>query len=92
MKIFFTYQGTEKRYFFDLDVSSSLTVSELLEFKEIKNILTSIDHEIYIAVNSELLDGNFKPLPLKYRLKEGERVEILRNLKQDPKQRRLDKV
>ena len=44
MKIFFTYQGTEKRYFFDLDVSSSLTVSELLEFKEIKNILTSIDH------------------------------------------------
>jgi putative ubiquitin-RnfH superfamily antitoxin RatB of RatAB toxin-antitoxin module len=64
----------------------------LLEFKEIKNILTSIDHEIYIAVNSELLDGNFKPLPHKYRLKEGERVEILRNLKQDPKQRRLDKV
>ena len=45
-----------------------------------------------MAVNSELLDGNFKPLPNKYRLKEGERVELLRPLHQDPKERRLKKV
>ena len=44
------------------------------------------------AVNSELLDGNFKPLPHKYRLKEGERVELLRPLTQDPKERRIKKI
>jgi predicted DNA-binding antitoxin AbrB/MazE fold protein len=39
-------------------------------------IISNLDHDLIIAVNSELLDGNFKPLPQKYRLKEGERVEI----------------
>ncbi|MDA7697274.1 RnfH family protein [Gammaproteobacteria bacterium] len=31
-------------------------------------------------------------MPSKYRLREGERVEILRPLVQDPKERRLNKV
>ena len=92
MKVFFTYQGVEERFFYQYNVSSSLTVDELLQFSQIKEIISKLDHEIVIAVNSELLDGNFKPLPHKYRLKEGERVELLRPLSQNPKERRLKKV
>ena len=92
MKVFFTYQGVEERFFYQYNVSSSLTVDELLQFSQIKEIISKLDHEIVIAVNSELLDGNFKPLPHKYRLKEGERVELLRPLSQDPKERRLKKI
>ncbi len=92
MKVFFTYQGVEEKFFYQYNVSSSLTVEELLQFSQIKEIISKLDHEIVIAVNSELLDGNFKPLPHKYRLKEGERVELLRPLSQDPKERRLKKV
>ena len=92
MKVFFTYQGIEKKFFYEFNVSSSLTVEEFIQFTQIKEIISKIDHEIVIAVNSELLDGNFKPLPNKYRLKEGERVELLRPLLQDTKERRLKKV
>jgi putative ubiquitin-RnfH superfamily antitoxin RatB of RatAB toxin-antitoxin module len=92
MKVFFTYQGIEKKFFYEFNVSSSLTVEEFIQFTQIKEIISKIDHEIVIAVNSELLDGNFKPLPNKYRLKEGERVELLRPLLQDPKERRFKKV
>ena len=92
MKIFFTYQGIDEKHFYELDVSSSLTVAELMKYDEINQIISNLDHEVVIAVNSELLDGNFKPLPNKYRLKEGERVELLRPLHQDPKERRLKKV
>jgi|TARA_B100001094_G_C18131249_1_gene772424 putative ubiquitin-RnfH superfamily antitoxin RatB of RatAB toxin-antitoxin module len=92
LKVFFTYQGVEEKFFYQYNVSSSLTVEELLQFSQIKEIISKLDHEIVIAVNSELLDGNFKPLPHKYRLKEGERVELLRPLSQDPKERRLKKV
>ena len=92
MKVFFTYQGVNKKYFYELEVSSSITVSELIEYDEINQIIANLDHDLVIAVNSELLDGNFKPHPNKYRLKEGERVELLRPLHQDPKERRLKKV
>ena len=92
MKVFFTYQGIDKKYFYEFDVSSSLTVDELIKYDEINQIISNLDHDLVIAVNSELLDGNFKPLPNKYRLKEGERVELLRPLHQDPKERRLKKV
>ena len=92
MKVYFTYIGVDNKNFFELEVSSSLTVSELMEFKEVQNVTKDINHDIVIAVNSELLDGNFKPLPHKYRLREGERVEILRPLTQDPKERRLKKI
>ena len=57
-----------------------------------KTIVANINHELVLGVNGELLDGDFKPLPHKYRLKEGERVEIYRPLQQDPKERRLKKV
>ena len=92
MKVFFTYQGVNKKYFYKFDVSSSITVAELIKFDEINKIILNLDHDFVIAVNSELLDGNFRPLPQKYRLKEGERVELLRPLNQDPKERRLKKI
>ena len=92
MKVYFSYQSIKDKYFFELDVSSSITVSELMEFMEVKTIVTNIDHDLVLGVNGELLDGNFKPLPHKYRLKEGERVEIYRPLQQNPKERRLKKV
>ena len=92
MKVFFSYQGLQDQHFLSFDVSSSLTGAELVEFEEIKKIISLIDHKYELAVNSEVLDGNFKPLPSKYRLREGERVEILRPLVQDPKERRLNKV
>ena len=92
MKVFFSYQGTKQQHFLTFEVSSSLTVAELVEFDQIHKIISSIDHKFQLAVNSEVLDGSFKPLPHKYRLREGERVEILRPLVQDPKTRRLNKV
>ena len=92
MKVFFSYQGQKEQYFLSFEVSSSLTVAELIGFDEIHKIISLIDHEYKLAVNSEILDGNFKPLPHKYRLREGERVEVLRPLVQDPKSRRLKKV
>ena len=92
MKVFFSYQGLQDQHFLSFDVSSSLTVADLVVFEEIKKIISLIDHKYELAVNSEVLDGNFKPLPSKYRLREGERVEILRPLVQDPKERRLNKV
>jgi putative ubiquitin-RnfH superfamily antitoxin RatB of RatAB toxin-antitoxin module len=92
MKIFFTYQGEEDKYFYSFNVSSSLTVEELLQFKKIQDVIDKLNHKLTIAVNGELLDGNFKPKPNKYRLKEGERVELLRPLRQDPKERRLKKI
>ena len=92
MKVFFSYQGIDEKHFYEFDVSSSLTVAELINYDEINQIISNLDHELVIAVNSELLDGNFKPLPNKYRLKEGERVELLRPLHQDQKERRLKKV
>jgi putative ubiquitin-RnfH superfamily antitoxin RatB of RatAB toxin-antitoxin module len=92
MKVYFSYQGIKDKYFLELEVSSSITVSELMEFVEVKTIVTNIDHDLVLGVNGELLDGDFKPLPHKYRLKEGERVEIYRPLQQNPKERRLKKV
>ena len=92
MKVFFAYQGVDKKYFYKFDVSSSITVAELIKFEEINAIISVLDHDLIIAVNGELLDGNFKPLPPKYRLKGGERVELLRPLHQDPKERRLKKI
>ena len=92
MKIFFTYQGEENKFFFSLDVSESSTVGEILELPKIKNVIDSIKHEKIIGVNGEVLDGIFKPKAERYRLSEGQRVEIYRPLKQDPKQRRRNKV
>tara|TARA_B100000768_G_scaffold161597_1_gene161777 strand:+ start:976 stop:1254 length:279 start_codon:yes stop_codon:yes gene_type:complete len=92
MKVYFSYQSLKDKYFLELDVSSSITVSEIMEYEEVQTIVANIDHDLVLGVNGELLDGNFKPLPHKYRLKEGERVEVYRPLQQNPKERRLKKV
>ena len=60
MKVFFTYQGEEDKYFYSFNVSSSLTVDELLQFKKIQDVINKLNHKLTIAVNGELLDGNFK--------------------------------
>ena len=39
MKVFFTYQGIEKKFFYEFNVSSSLTVEEFIQFTQIKEIL-----------------------------------------------------
>ena len=62
MKVFFAYHGVDKKYFYKFDVSSSITVAELIKFEEINEIISVLDHDLIIAVNGELLDGNFKPL------------------------------
>ncbi len=92
MKIFFTYQGNSKKVFFDLEVSESTTVHEFLDHSKVRNIIKEIPHDIVVGVNGEILDGVFKPLPSRYRLKEGQRVEIYKPLMQDPKERRRKKV
>ena len=92
MKIFFTYQGEQKKFFFSLEVSESSTVSEILEIPRVKRIIESVSHEIVIVVNGEILDGNFKPIPERFRLSEGQRVELYRPLNQDPKERRRQKA
>ena len=71
MKIFFTYQGEQKKFFFSLEVSESSTVSEILEIPRVKRIIESVSHEIVIGINGEILDGNFKPIPERFRLSEG---------------------
>ena len=71
MKIFFTYQGIKDKYFYELNVSSSITVEELLKFEQVREIIAQLNHKLVVAVNGELLDGNFRPKPNKYRLKEG---------------------
>ena len=55
-------------------------------------IIDSVSHEIVIGVNGEILDGTFKPTPERYRLTEGQRVEVYRPLHQDPKERRRQKA
>ena len=45
MKVFFSYQGLQDQHFLSFDVSSSLTVAELVEFEEIKKIISLIDHK-----------------------------------------------
>ena len=46
MKVFFTYQGIDEKHFYELDVSSSITVAELIKFKEINEIILSLNHEL----------------------------------------------
>ena len=52
MKVFFSYQGLKDQHFLSFDVSSSLTVAELVEFEEIKKIISLIDYKYELAVNS----------------------------------------
>ena len=55
MKVFFTYQGIDKKHFYEFDVSSSLTVAELIRYDEINQIISNLDHELVIAVTANYL-------------------------------------
>jgi len=93
MKIFFTYQGKDKnKFFLEFEVAHGTNVKEVLMKKECKEIISKINHSFKIGVDGEILDGKFNPKPEQYRLKEGERIEIYRDLTQDPKDRRISKL
>jgi putative ubiquitin-RnfH superfamily antitoxin RatB of RatAB toxin-antitoxin module len=93
MKIFFTYQGKDKnKFFLEFEVAHGTNVKEVLLKKECKEIISKINHSFKIGVDGEILDGKFNPKPEQYRLKEGERIEIYRDLTQDPKDRRISKL
>ena len=93
MKIFFTYQGKDKnKFFLEFKVANGTNVKEVLLKKECKEIISKINHSFKIGVDGEILDGKFNPKPEQYRLKEGERIEIYRDLTQDPKDRRISKL
>lgn len=93
MKIFFTYQGKDKnKFFIEFEVAHGTNVKEVLLKKECKEIISKINHSFKIGVDGEILDGKFNPKPEQYRLKEGERIEIYRDLTQDPKDRRISKL
>ena len=78
--------------FRDLDVSESITAQEVLELPGIKERLDAATFELKIGVNSVALDGKYKALPQNYRMSDGERLEIYRPLRQDPKERRKAKA
>ena len=93
MKIFFTYQGKDKnKFFLEFEVAHGTNVEEVLLKKECKEIISKINHSFKIGVDGEILDGKFNPKPEQYRLKEGERIEIYRDLTHDPKDRRISKL
>lgn len=92
MKVFFSFSDSKETYLYELEVASGTTASQLLEVDLVKELSSEFPKDYKIGVNSELLDGEFRPTPEKYRLKEGERVEIYRMLNQDPKERRRKNV
>ena len=92
MKVFFSYSDSKETYLYELEVASGTTAYQLLEVDLVKKLSSAFPKDYKIGVNSELLDGEFRPTPEKYRLKEGERVEIYRFLKQDPKERRRKNI
>ena len=65
---------------------------DVKDIATIKEIISKINHSFKIGVDGEILDGKFNPKPEQYRLKEGERIEIYRDLTQDPKDRRISKL
>ena len=71
-----------------LELAEGSTVDELLKIDDVRKVIESQNEDYKIGVNGEILDGRFFPVPKKYRLQEGERVEIYNALKVDPKDNR----
>ena len=88
MKIFFSYSEKDRTYLKSFELAEGSTVDELLEIDDVRQVLESKNEDYKIGVNGEILDGKFFPVPKKYRLQEGERVEIYNALKVDPKDNR----
>lgn len=88
MKIFFSYIENNRTHLKSFELAEGSTVDELLKIDDVRQIIESQNEDYKIGVNGEILDGKFFPVPKKYRLQEGERVEIYNALKVDPKDNR----
>ena len=88
MKIFFSYSENSRTHLKSFELAEGSTVDELLKIDDVKQVIESQNEDYKIGVNGEILDGKFFPVPKKYRLQEGERVEIYNALKVDPKDNR----
>ena len=88
MKIFFSYSENNKTQLKSFELAEGSTVDELLKIDDVRQVIESQNEDYKIGVNGEILDGKFFPMPKKYRLQEGERVEIYNALKVDPKDNR----
>ena len=88
MKIFFSYSKNSRTYLKSFELAKGSTVDELLKIDDVRQVIESQNEDYKIGVNGEILDGKFFPVPKKYRLQEGERVEIYNALKVDPKDNR----
>ena len=88
MKIFFSYTKNNRTHLKSFELAESSTVDELLKIDDVRQVIESQNEDYKIGVNGEILDGKFFPVPKKYRLQEGERVEIYNALKVDPKDNR----
>ena len=88
MKIFFSYKENNRTHLKSFELAEGSTVDELLKIDDVRQVIESQNEDYKIGVNGEILDGKFFPVPKKYRLQEGERVEIYNALKVDPKDNR----
>ena len=88
MKIFFSYSENSRTHLKSFELAEGSTVDELLKIDDVGQVIESQNEDYKIGVNGEILDGKFFPVPKKYRLQEGERVEIYNALKVDPKDNR----
>ena len=88
MKIFFSYSQNSRTHLKSFELAEGSTVDELLKIDDVRQVIESQNKDYKIGVNGEILDGKFFPMPKKYRLQEGERVEIYNALKVDPKDNR----
>ena len=88
MKIFFSYSENSRIHLKSFELAEGSTVDELLKIDDVRQVIESQNEDYKIGVNGEILDGKFFPVPKRYRLQEGERVEIYNALKVDPKDNR----
>lgn len=92
MKIYVSTQHNAQISFLELDVSESITASEVLNLSAVKKLYQGQIGFLKVGVNGEELDGKYKALPMNYRMSHGERLEIYKPLFQDPKERRKKKA
>lgn len=92
MKIYVSTQHDAQISFLELDVSESITASEVLNLSAVKKLYQGQVGFLKVGVNGEELDGKYKALPMNYRMSHGERLEIYKPLFQDPKERRKKKA